>query len=139
MKKIIALLLVCFSLISCRQEIQETDLSKINGYWEIEKAELPDGTEKKYSINTTIDFFEIKGTKGFRKKVMPQLDGKYLINDLSEKISITNKDGDFTLNYTTSYAKWDEELLELSNDHMILRNDQDIEYTYKRSQPFSVK
>jgi hypothetical protein len=119
--------------------VSEKDLAKINGYWEIEKAELPDGSKKEYKINTTIDFFEIKGKKGFRKKVMPQLDGTYLMNDLSENIEVISNDGDVMLSYTTPYAKWKEEIISISDDQLVIKNDQDIEYHYKKSKPFSVK
>ncbi|MGX7668286.1 lipocalin family protein [Flavobacterium pedocola] len=139
MRKIVFTMLLGLLFVGCRQEIKEAELSKINGYWEIEKAKMPDGSKKEYSVNTTIDYFEIKGNKGLRKKVMPQLDGRYLMNDISETITIENKDGNFVMNYSTSYAKWKEELLELSDDHLVVKNDQDIEYTYKRAKPFSVK
>ena len=102
-------------MLSCKQKIKETDISNLNGYWEIEKVDLPDGDKKEYKVNTTIDFFEIKGKKGFRKKVMPQLDGSYLMNDLSESIEVVNREGDIILNYATPYAKWKEEIIELSD------------------------
>ena len=71
--------------VSCKQAISEKDIAKINGYWEIENVVLADGTKKDYKINETIDFFEIKDNNGFRQKVMPQLDGTYLTNDIKEK------------------------------------------------------
>lgn len=111
----------------------------MNGYWEIEKAELPDGSKKEYKVNTTIDFFEIKGKTGFRKKVMPQLDGKYLMNNLSENITVSNNEGAIILNYSTPYAKWKEEIISLSDEKLVIKNDQDIEYHYKKPKPFSAK
>lgn len=139
MKKVICLILVTLFFVSCKQQIDEKELVKINGYWEIEKAELPDGSKKEYKVNTTIDFFEIKGNKGLRKKVMPQLDGTYLMNNLSENISVTNKQGDVVLYYSTPYAKWKEEIISLSDEKLVIKNDQDIEYHYKKPKPFSVK
>lgn len=139
MKKAFPLFLVALFFVSCKQHIDEKDLVKMNGYWEIEKAELPDGSKKEYKVNTTIDFFEIKGKKGFRKKVMPQLDGTYLMNDLSENIEVLNNDGDLVLSYATPYAKWKEEIISLSDEKLVVKNDQDIEYHYKKSKPFSVK
>ena len=83
MKRIL-LLFFLVSVLSCQQKIKETDISNLNGYWEIEKVELPDGDKKEYKVNETIDFFKIEANKGFRKKVMPQLDGSYLTNDVQE-------------------------------------------------------
>ncbi|WP_313805080.1 hypothetical protein [Flavobacterium sp.] len=139
MKRIALVLLLAILSVGCKKEINEQELTKLNGYWEIEKAELPDGSHKDYTINPTVDFFQIKDKKGFRKKVMPQLDGKYLMNDLSETVEITSDNGTTFLSYKTPYAKWKEELVALSDDKMVVKNEQDIEYYYKRPQKFSVK
>ena len=121
------------------QKITEADISNLNGYWEIEKVELPDGDKKEYKVNETIDFFKIKDEKGFRKKVMPQLDGTYLTNDIQEDIVIAIKDGDATIQYKTTYASWKEEIIELTKDKLVVKNEQDLEYHYKRPVKFSVK
>ena len=138
MKKII-LFLVFGLFLSCKQSISESDLQNLNGYWEIEKVELPDGDKKEYKVNETIDFFKIKDEKGFRKKVMPQLDGTYLTNDIQEDIVIAIKDGDATIQYKTTYASWKEEIIELTKDKLVVKNEQDLESHYKRPVKFSVK
>ena len=138
MKRIL-LLIVLVSVLSCKQKITEADISNLNGYWEIEKVELPDGDKKEYKVNETIDFFKIDGNKGFRKKVMPQLDGTYLTNDIQEDIVIAVKDGDATIQYKTTYASWKEEIIELTKDKLVVKNEQDLEYHYKRPVKFSVK
>lgn len=139
MKKLITVVFAVLLLTACKQSVKESDLVKINGYWEIEKAQLPDGSKKEYKVNTTIDFFEIKDKKGFRKKVMPQLDGTYLVNDLSENIVVSDNDGNLVFNYSTPYAKWKEKIISLSDEELVVKNDQDIEYHYKKSNPFSKK
>lgn len=126
-------------LFSCGNAISNDELKRLNGYWEIETAVMPDGTKKEYTINPTIDYFEINGTKGFRKKVMPQFDGKYLINDQSESFTITTQDDKTYINYTTQYAKWKEEILELNDEKLVVKNTHDMEYHYSKPKPFSVK
>ncbi|WP_374400433.1 lipocalin family protein [Flavobacterium sp.] len=138
MKRIL-LLIVLFSVFSCKQKITDTDISNLNGYWEIEKVELPDGDKKEYKVNETIDFFKIEENKGFRKKVMPQLDGTYLTNDVQEDVTVVLKDGDASLQYKTTYASWNEEIIELTKDKLVVKNEQEIEYYYKRPAKFSVK
>ncbi|MBV2196923.1 MAG: lipocalin family protein [Flavobacterium sp.] len=138
MKRIL-LLIVLSSMFSCKQKIKEADIFYLNGYWEIEKVELPDGDKKEYKVNETIDFFKIENKKGFRKKVMPQLDGTYLTNDIQEDVSILLEDGDATLQYKTNYASWKEEIIELTKDKLVVKNQQDMEYHYKRPAKFSVK
>jgi hypothetical protein len=139
MKKATIILVFSLVLVSCKQAIRDKDITKLNGYWEIQKVELPGGEKKEYKVNETIDFFEIKNNKGFRQKVMPQLDGRYLTNDIKETIQISNEEGDFFINYTTSYGKWKEEIIELRDSTLVLKNKDNLEYHYKRQVPFSVK
>jgi len=81
MKKTVLLFIAFISVTACKEKVKPEDISKINGYWEIETVTTPDGNEREYKISETIDYFEIKNDSGFRKKVMPQFDGKYLVND----------------------------------------------------------
>ena len=138
MKKII-LFIFAVAAVSCSNQISDEDLTKLNGYWEIETAVMPDGSKKEYAVNPTIDFFELKGKEGFRKKVMPQFDGTYRVNDLSEKIAIVQDSGKTYISYVTDYAKWKEEIVTLDDDELVLRNNHDIEYRYKKPQAFTVK
>lgn len=119
-------------LASC-QKVSETDLPKINGYWEIEKVTFSDAEEKEYKINESFDFFEIKKNKGIRKKVQPQLDGSFLVNDTFENVAIVEKEGNFYLNYTTKYAKWQEKMVKLTDKVLVLENQQKHTYFYKRA------
>ena len=137
--KNIVLFLVFSLLVSCKQSITEADLQNLNGYWEIEKVMLPDGEKKEYKINETVDFFKVEDKKGFRKKVMPQVDGTYLTNDSEEDITIFVKDGDATIRYKTNYANWDESIIKLTAEKLVLKNKQELEYHYKRPVPFTVK
>jgi len=130
MKKIISSLLICLVFTACNQKIEDTDIAKINGYWEIEKAVMPDGSSKEYSINPTIDYFEIKNNKGFRK---------YLVSELDEKVAIVKEDKHVYLKYTTAYAKWKEELVKISDEELVLKNEHDMEYHYKKATSFSIK
>jgi hypothetical protein len=139
MKKALYFLVLSFVFVSCKQTITNQDISKINGYWEIEKVLLKDGEKKDYKINETVDYFQISNNKGFRKKVMPQLDGTYRTNDVVEEVSISSKDGKFYVNYSTSYGKWQEEIIEIKDSTLVLKNKEEQEYYYKKYQGFSLK
>ena len=139
MKNTLLFFLLSILFVSCKPSVNEADLAKINGYWEIQKVELPQGGKKEYKVNETIDFFSLKNNLGFRQKVMPQLDGTYLTNDIKENIKVTNLDGVFYIDYTTNYGKWKEEILEIQDSVLVLKNKDDLEYHYKRQVPFSIK
>ena len=127
-----------FVLSSCHQKITQQDVAKINGYWEIEKVNLPDGTEKKYTINETYDYFEIKGNTGFRKKVNPQLNGRFLVTNQSEKVTLLFEKDQTFLVYSTPFTKWKEEIKSLEDKKMVLINSTNMEYTYKKTGPINL-
>ena len=134
MKKIYALLFV-FLLGACHQKIVQEDLTKLNGYWEIEKVVLPDGTEKEYAVNETFDYFQIQSNQGFRKKVKPQLNGRFLVDDQSEKLEISIEQDQVLLSYATPYAKWKETLVTLTDEKLVLVNKAKMTYHYKKATP----
>jgi hypothetical protein len=145
MKHLFFLILFPLFFVSCKQEISVSDILKINGYWEIEKVILASGEKKDYKINETIDYFELRQAQpdnqfsGFRKKVTPQIDGKYLVNDVSETITIRAEKSDYYINYKTQYLSWKEEIIELQDSVLVLKNKDDVVYHYKKSIPFSLK
>lgn len=130
---------LCLILIGCQQQINPESLKSVNGYWEIDYVKLADGSRKSYKINETIDYFELKGDQGFRKKLQPQLGGKYIDYGLTENFSTQVKDNKAYIRYETQHAKWSEEVLSVSNDELVVKNDLGIEYHYRRPVPFTVK
>ena len=138
MKKI-GMLLVVFALISCHSNVKNEDIKKLNGYWEIKTVTLENGATKDYKINETIDYFEIKDNLGFRQKVMPQFDGKFKTNDIKEAIKIIEKGNVFFIEYSTKYGKWKEEIITIEDSTLVLKNKENLEYTYKKFKPFSFK
>ena len=138
MKKI-SLLLFALLLISCHSTIKKEDIKKLTGYWEIKQVKFSTGKTKAYKINETIDYFELKDNQGFRQKVMPQFDGKFKTNNIKETIKILKKDNSFFIEYNTTYGKWNEEIITIEDSTLVLKNNQNLEYTYKRFKPFSFK
>ena len=133
MKKTFAILFISVLFICCKQKINPSDIAKINGYWEIEKVTFDKGDDKDYKINESYDFFEIKDNKGIRKKVMPQLDGTFLVNDTFENVVVRFADDKVFLDYQTDYAKWTEEVITLSAEELVLVNKEKTEYHYKKA------
>lgn len=127
-------------LVGCGKEINQADLVLVNGYWEIEKAKLPDGAEKDYTVNGTIDYFEVDSLGvGFRQKVMPQFSGEFLTNDVPEQLVILNEGGKTLFSYKTDYSEWKEELVKLNEKELVVKNENNIIYYYKKADPVSVK
>ena len=135
MKKI-GLLFFALLLISCHSNVKKEDINKINGYWEIKQVKFSTGKTKDYKINETIDYFELKNNEGFRQKVMPQFDGKFQTNNIKESIKIVEKDNSFFIEYYTKFGKWEEEIVTIEDSTLVLKNKENLEYTYKKFKPF---
>jgi hypothetical protein len=139
MKIFIKILFVSFLFISCQQKITPSDIAKINGYWEIEKVVFDEGKDKDYAINESYDFFKIDTkNNGFRKKVMPQLDGSFIVNDTYENFKVRFEDDKVFFDYYTPYAKWSEQLLLISKDKMVFKNTENNEYHYKKAESINI-
>jgi hypothetical protein len=139
MKKVFGVLLIALLFVGCKQKITPADAAKINGYWEIEKVVLEDGNEKKYGVNESFDYFQIdKNNAGIRKKVMPQLDGTFLVNDTFENVKIRFADGQTFIDYSTAYMKWSEEILALTDTELVVLNAAKKEYHYKKTGPINL-
>ena len=119
-------------LISCKQSNTVESISVINGYWEIEKVILPDGTEKQYGFNQTIDFFEIQDSIGIRKKLQPKLDGTFIASKDSETFSIKASNDSLYLFYKNYLSSRKETIVSLNQNQMILKNESQNLYFYKR-------
>lgn len=138
MKKIGFLFLV-LAFVSCHSNVKKENIVKLNGYWEIKTVTLENGETKDYKVNETVDYFELTNDVGFRQKVMPQFDGKFLTNDLREKIKVVQKENSYFIECKTDYDEWSEEILTLEDSTLVLKNKQNLVYTYKRFKPFVFK
>ena len=138
MKNTFMILVLSLLFVSCKQEIKPTDIAKLNGYWEIEKVVFDEGDVKDYGMNENFDFFQIKGTKGTRTKVMAQLDGTFLTTNTFENVSVRFTDKGTFLDYKTDYAKWSEELISVSDKEFVVKNEQQKEYHYKKAAPLNI-
>ncbi|TRX35660.1 lipocalin family protein [Flavobacterium restrictum] len=139
MKRIGTLVLVALLCMGCSQKIRPADVAKLNGYWEIEKVVFEQGKDKEYGLNESYDYFEIgKNNTGFRKKVLPQLNGTFLVNDAQEKVTVRFTADTAFLDYATPYAKWSEEILALSASELVVLNAEKKEYHYKKTGPINL-
>lgn len=133
------LLFFLIVLSACSSKNKTVDLNELTGYWEIEKVVFPDGQEKVYGLNTSIEYFLLDGERGFRKKVQPQLDGQYLTSDDAQRFTIRQLENEeFILEYANEGLQWQEKLGELTADRLIVISDQEVTYVYKRYIPLDL-
>ncbi|MGX1024633.1 hypothetical protein [Flavobacterium sp. CS20] len=138
MKVFKIIFVLSFLLTSCQKEKNSVELKHLNGYWEIVQAQNPYGKNIIYSINTQVDYFEIKDSLGFRKKLKPDLNGNYKTTKALEEFKIINENDSLKLQYKTPYDTWKETILSLNDSLMLIKNEKDFLYTYKRFKPINI-
>tara|TARA_R100001369_G_scaffold79229_1_gene109225 strand:+ start:460 stop:882 length:423 start_codon:yes stop_codon:yes gene_type:complete len=136
LKKTIFILLTVF-IVSCSQQSPDEQLQNLPGYWEIESVEFPDGTEKEYNISTTIDFIEVNGTEGMRKKVNPQLDGTFKVSKDAEAFTPKIEQDSLQLYYKTPFDTWKETVLLAKDSTLHVLNKDGNIYKYKKFSTFN--
>lgn len=132
-------ILVVFLFFSCSKEKEKSlDIQDINGYWEIVQAQNPYGKNVIYNINTQVDYFEIKDSLGFRKKLKPDLNGNYTTSKAVERFTWKNENDTLRLKYKTPMDTWEVDVLRLNDSLMLIKNKDDFLYTYKRFEAINI-
>ncbi len=124
-----------FLWMGCTGKVSREAIPQLNGYWEIKKVVFPDGKSKEYQMSTTVDYIQLEGLKGFRKKVQPQLDGTYGTSNDAELFSIMEDGDDLHIHYKNELSEWSETLMKLDEDTFWVVNEAGIQYHYERFQP----
>lgn len=139
MMKRLLIILLMVSSISCSKS-PKTFIEHINGYWEIESVVLADGTERSYTFNETIDFFKINDSLiGFRKKLKPTLDGKFISTNDAENLKLVIENNSLNVYYSTPFAEWKETILFANDERLKVINQDKNVYLYKRYIPLNLK
>ncbi|WP_276390154.1 hypothetical protein [Eudoraea chungangensis] len=122
-------------LISCAEKVTQESLALLNGYWEIKEVRFPDGQTKEYEINPTVDYYFLRETTGYKKKVKPRMDGTFTITADSEEFEIHSSKEEFWISYSNNLSSREEQLIEISNNIMVLKDKDGLSYRYSRYNP----
>lgn len=133
------LLGLVFLLVGCANKVSKEAIPHLNGYWEIKKVVLPDGTSKEYSISTTVDYIQLEDLQGFRKKVQPKFDGTYDTSNDAEFFTIVEVGENLHILYKNELSEWSETLVELDKNSFSVVNEEGIRYFYQRFNPIKAK
>ncbi|WP_026934843.1 lipocalin family protein [Christiangramia echinicola] len=135
MKKLI-LIISIIAMASCSNNDPQEQIKNLNGYWQIEKVEIEKDSVIEYQLSQLIDYIEITDSTGFRKKLKPKIDGGFInaSND-SEKVTAKVEDNSLFLFYETPFDEWKEEVLEATEDELVVLNRDDKKYYYQRYKP----
>lgn len=134
MKKIAVSLLGALSLfihVGCDSGIAIDDAVALNGYWQIESVRLEDGTLKDFRFSPLVDYIELNGNQGVRKKVTPKLDGTFEVTRSSEAFTLIIENDSLKMLYETPYSNWQETIIAIAPGRIKILNREGKIYTYK--------
>lgn len=138
MQKLLYLLLLLTVITACKSSIQEGEISRLEGYWEITKVVFQDGTTKPYTVNTTVDYIGIDGFNGYIKKMKPGLNGRYQTSNKAAQFKLIQKDGLWEMHFEGD-QKSTLSLLELDSLEYAVKDQGQVRYYYKRYEPINIK
>jgi hypothetical protein len=121
------------------QSPAEIDKESLGGYWQIEKVIMPDGQKRDFKVNPMVDFIEVQGDSGVRKKVVPQFDGSYRVNDSAERFVLELADDSLRMHYQTAFDRWTETVIQTGDSTLVILNQDGKTYHYKKFTTFSIK
>ena len=132
MKRYSTLLIgLLFILISCGPE-PEVLIEHLDGYWEISHVKKGNQIIREFSTSPIIDYWEVgEDRTGFRKKVMPNLDGKLIITQHRAPFTIKIENGKPVIHYDDNGNTFSETIISASAEELILANEDGMTYTYK--------
>ena len=134
----ILLLIISTLFFSCSKNT-EAYIEHLSGYWEIERVILEDGTKREFKINQMIDYIHVSDSlTGFRKKLQPNFQGTYTGSDDVEMFKLTKEKAGLKITYTTNLNTWSETIIFANNAKLIIKNNANITYEYKRYQPITL-
>lgn len=135
MKRVLLIFSV-FVMFSCTENDPSEKIKNLNGYWQIEKVEIDKDSVVEFSLSQYIDYIEINDSVGFRKKLKPKIDGGYIATpNEAEKITARVEDNNLILFYSTPFDEWKEEVLEATEEKLVILNQDNKKYYYQRHKP----
>lgn len=138
MKKLIPLLLILILALGCSTD-PATYRTYLDGYWQIDKVVLPGGEERSFRLSPVVDYIELKGDSGVRKKVMPQIDGSFKVNQSAERFKLEITKDSLRMHYSTAYDSWAETVIRAADSTLVVLNSDGKLYYYKKFTTFSIK
>lgn len=125
-------LLLSLVFLSCAKPDPDVQKQYLEGYWEIKEVEMPNKSKKDFGINLMVDFIELDGDNGQRIKVVPQLDGSFTTNEVSENFELKIENDSLRMYYKTPFDEWMETVVKAEDSLLIIKNRDHKIYTYHK-------
>jgi hypothetical protein len=139
MLKRVAVVFLIIILSSCGQN-PEDYVQHLEGYWEIQQVKKDNQIIKEYKISTTVDYFEVNEDRtGFRKKVAPNLEGKFIVTQHESPFELKIEDNRLHIYNTVNNIEFKETIVKASEEELIITNQEQVLYIYKPYQKITIE
>lgn len=135
MRKINSFIVLLIILYSCSGD---NNIEILNGYWEIQSVKKGGTLIKKYPFSNTVDFFYIKDLEGYRKKVTPRSDGRFMVTLHQANLNVTKENGEFILRYLNKSTTYFEKIKKIDSQQLIILDKEGYIYKYNRYIPIEI-
>jgi len=132
------LFVACIVLWGCQTQNPEEMKTHLSGYWEIDHVQSEHVQDMEFTYNNTIDYIEVDGDAGVRTKLQPNLDGSYIGSKTAESFILKIEGDSLNMYYETPFDKWKETVIRASDEELVVRNEEGIQYQYKKFEPINV-
>ena len=130
--------LFCLFAVGCASD-PEAFIPYIEGYWEIDQVFLYNGTQRSYSYNDTIDYFEVTDSlRGFRKKMNPNFKGTFESSRDVAQFVLQIENDSLNIIYNTPNSNWKESILMANDSQLKIINQNKDVYLYRKYEPISI-
>lgn len=128
------LLIVTLILYSCGNSTTD-QIKQLEGYWNIEKVILPDGSEKDFPFSNHMDYFVIEGGSGVKNRVSPKYDGSMVEYGSPVAFKWEENDGVLILQFKEGDQSYKQTVSKCTTDQLVLLHENGTEYYYEAYTP----
>lgn len=124
------LLFLILGISSCHNSV-ENQVAKLEGYWNIDKVVLADGSEKEFPFSNHMDFFVIEGSKGMKHRVSPKYDGTMINYGSPIPFKWENDEGLLVLTFNEGDRSYRQAVVTATSKELVLLHDNGTKYYYQ--------
>ena len=134
MKNLICVILIAV-LASCANDSNSEKIKNLNGYWNIDLVEKPDGSSKEFPFTNHMDFFEVNGNMGTKSRVSPTYDGTFISYGDAVRFVWVDNENQVVLNFESGDQAYSQILRKATKEELELVHEDGTVYYYKAYQP----
>lgn len=108
------------------------DISKLEGYWQIERVIAPDDTEREYPFSLKLDYFKVRDSTGEKFRVSVKDKNEFVSDRTGVPFTFYREDGQSYLKFAKGESAYIQEISKLDNEQLVLVHENGVKYQYRR-------